>query len=194
MVRAPGRKGICTMIIARRLLLRAFAAAFIGFACLGWALAQSDPLPSWKEGAAKQAIIGFVAKVTDEGGADYVAPADRIATFDNDGTLWPSHPMYAQLAFAMDRIRELAPAHPEWKDRQPFKAVLEGDMDALEQADGAEASRLFLEQMIVHHEGAIEMAEDELEGGENPDALELASAIIEAQSTEIEEMQELLAR
>lgn len=70
----------------------------------------------------------------------------------------------------------------------------EGDMDALEQADGAEASRLFLEQMIVHHEGAIEMAEDELEGGENPDALELASAIIEAQSTEIEEMQELLAR
>ena len=66
--------------------------------------------------------------------------------------------------------------------------------DALEQADGAEASRLFLEQMIVHHEGAIEMAEDELEGGENPDALELANAIIEAQSTEIEEMQELLAR
>ena len=156
MVRAPGRKGICTMIIARRLLLRAFAAAFIGFACLGWALAQSDPLPSWKAGAAKQAIIGFVAKVTDEGGADYVAPADRIASFDNDGTLWPSHPMYAQLAFAMDRIRELAPAHPEWKDRQPFKAVLEGDMDAL--AKGGEAG---LMEIVAETHAGMSTAEFE---------------------------------
>ncbi|MEZ5864586.1 MAG: hypothetical protein R3D25_11180 [Geminicoccaceae bacterium] len=87
-----------------------------------------DPLPSWNDGATKEAITTFVEAVTTEGGPDYVAPADRIATFDNDGTLWPSHPMYAQLAFVIDRIEALAPQHPEWKNKQPFKAVLENDM------------------------------------------------------------------
>jgi phosphoglycolate phosphatase-like HAD superfamily hydrolase len=94
-------------------------------------LAADDPLPSWNDGAAKQALLEFVAAVTDEGGADYVAPADRIATFDNDGTLWVSHPIYTQAAFAIDRVGELAPRHPEWKDREPFKAVLTGDHEAM---------------------------------------------------------------
>jgi phosphoserine phosphatase len=89
---------------------------------------ESNALPSWNDGAAKQSIVDFVAKVTREGGPDYVAPAERIATFDNDGTLWAEQPMYFQLAFALDRVKALAPMHPEWKEKQPFKAVLEGDL------------------------------------------------------------------
>jgi hypothetical protein len=99
------------------------------------ALAQSAtsglPLPSWNDGATKQSILDFVAAVTREGSPDFIAPAERIATFDNDGTLWVEHPMYTQLAFALDRVKALAPQHPEWKDAQPFKAALEGDMRAL---------------------------------------------------------------
>jgi phosphoserine phosphatase len=95
------------------------------------AYAQNDPLPSWNDGPTKQAITSFVEKVTDKEGKDYVRPEDRIATFDNDGTLWVEQPMYTQLAFALDRVKALAPEHPEWKDQQPFKAVLEGDMKAL---------------------------------------------------------------
>jgi len=93
--------------------------------------AGTDVLPSWNDGPAKSAIIEFVQAVTDESGSRYVPPESRIATFDNDGTLWPSHPMYAQLAFAMDRIKALAPKHPEWKTKQPFKAVLDNDLEAL---------------------------------------------------------------
>jgi hypothetical protein len=95
------------------------------------ALAQTGALPSWNDGDTKQAILDFVAKVTDEGGADYVPPSERIATFDNDGTLWIEQPIYTQLAFAMDRVKALAPEHPEWNTTQPFKAVLEGDMKTL---------------------------------------------------------------
>jgi phosphoserine phosphatase len=90
--------------------------------------AQSDPLPSWNEGDAKRAIIEFVTRMTTAGGSDFVPPSERIATFDNDGTLWIEQPVYVQFAFALDRVRALAPLHPEWKDQQPFKAVLEGDM------------------------------------------------------------------
>ena len=90
-----------------------------------------DPLPSWNDGATKQAIVEFVARVTRQGGPDFVPPAERIATFDNDGTLWAEHPMYVQLAFALDRVKAMAPQHPEWKDKQPFKAALEGDMKTL---------------------------------------------------------------
>ncbi len=98
----------------------------------GGALAQeADPLPSWNEGAAKQAILNFVAAVTREDSPDFVPPPQRIATFDNDGTLWVEQPMYVQLAFAIDRVKALAPLHPEWKDKEPFKAVLEGDLKAL---------------------------------------------------------------
>jgi phosphoglycolate phosphatase-like HAD superfamily hydrolase len=89
--------------------------------------AQSDPLPSWNAGPAKQAIVAFVGRTTKPGSADFVPPAERIATFDNDGTLWCEQPIYVQLAFVLDRVKELAPKHPEWKDKQPFKAVLEWD-------------------------------------------------------------------
>jgi hypothetical protein len=88
-------------------------------------------LPSWNEGATKQSIMDFVAAVTREGSPDFVPPAERIATFDNDGTLWVEHPMYTQLAFGLDRVKTLAPQHPEWKEMQPFKAALEGDMETL---------------------------------------------------------------
>jgi hypothetical protein len=93
--------------------------------------AQTDPLPSWNEGASKQAIVEFVDRVTRQGGPDFVPPAERIATFDNDGTLWCEHPMYVQLVFALDRVKTMAPLHPEWKDKQPFQAALDGDMKTL---------------------------------------------------------------
>ena len=95
------------------------------------AATSANPLPSWNDGATKQSILDFVAAVTREGSPDFVPPAERIATFDNDGTLWVEHPMYTQLAFALDRVKALAPQHPEWKDTQPFKAALEGDARAL---------------------------------------------------------------
>jgi hypothetical protein len=96
---------------------------------LGVSVAQAqDPLPSWNEGPAKKAIVEFVAAVTDKGGKDYVKPAERIATFDNDGTLWVEYPIYTQVLFAFDRVKELAPQYPEWKTQQPFKALLAGDM------------------------------------------------------------------
>ena len=95
------------------------------------ALAQPAPLPSWNAGPVKQSITGFVERVTREGGPDFVPPAERIATFDNDGTLWAEQPMYFQLAFALDRVKAMAPANPEWATTQPFKAVLDNDLPAL---------------------------------------------------------------
>ena len=88
----------------------------------------SDPLPSWNAGKAKQAIIQFVEDVTHVGGAHYVQPAERIAAFDNDGTLWAEQPMYFQLLFALDRVKALAPQHPEWKTKEPFASLLKGDV------------------------------------------------------------------
>src|SRR5262245_49464918 len=82
--------------------------------------AQTDPLPSWNEGAAKKAIIDFVARVTKQGAPDFIAPVERIATFDNDGTLWCEQPMYVQMAFVLDRVKDLATKNPEWKNKQPF--------------------------------------------------------------------------
>jgi phosphoglycolate phosphatase-like HAD superfamily hydrolase len=95
------------------------------------AAAQSDPLPSWNDGAPKKAIVDFVARVTTQGGADFVPPEMRIATFDNDGTLWCEQPYYFQLAFAFDEAKAMAPKHPEWKTQQPFKALLSNDRQAL---------------------------------------------------------------
>jgi hypothetical protein len=86
-----------------------------------------DPLPSWNDGKAKQSILDFLARVTKEGSAQFVPPSERIATFDNDGTLWAEQPMYFQLQFAMDRVKELSPQHPEWREKEPFKSVLAGD-------------------------------------------------------------------
>jgi hypothetical protein len=89
-----------------------------------------DPLPSWNDGAAKKSIITFVDRVTTEGSPDFVPVAERIATFDNDGTLWSEQPMYFQAFFVFDRIKILAPQHPEWKDKEPFASVLRGDVEA----------------------------------------------------------------
>jgi hypothetical protein len=116
-------------------LFRALAGAILGVALgLGnfvQAFAQTDPLPSWNDTLTKQAVVGFVDRVTKAGGPDFVTPADRIATFDNDGTLWVEQPMYVQLAFALDRVKALASMHPEWKNTDPFQSVLNGDMKAL---------------------------------------------------------------
>ncbi len=87
----------------------------------------ADPLPSWNDGPAKQSIVAFVAKVTLEGGPDFVPPAERIAAFDNDGTLWAEQPMYFQFFFALDRVKALAPQHPEWGTQEPFASLLKGD-------------------------------------------------------------------
>jgi len=95
------------------------------------ALAQTDPLPSWNASAAKTAITEFVAKVTQEGAADFVRPEERVAVFDNDGTLWSEMPVYFQVQFALDRVKAMAPHHPEWKETEPFKSVLAGDLKAL---------------------------------------------------------------
>ncbi|WP_240472397.1 HAD family hydrolase [Haliea salexigens] len=92
---------------------------------------QHDPLPSWNDTAAKQAIVAFVTQVTQEGSEDYVPPAERIATFDNDGNLWAEQPAYFQLFFAADRIRALAPQHPEWQTEEPFAALLKGDLEVV---------------------------------------------------------------
>ena len=90
----------------------------------------ADPLPSWNEGAPRRPITDFVAKVTGQGSPAFVAAAERIAVFDNDGTLWSEQPMYFQAFFIFDRIKALAPAHPEWKDKEPFASVLRGDLKA----------------------------------------------------------------
>lgn len=90
----------------------------------------ADPLPSWNDGSAKRSIVQFVSRVTDPLAAEYVPPAERIATFDNDGTLWAEQPVYAQLLFALDRVKALAPQHPEWKDTEPFASLLQGDLKA----------------------------------------------------------------
>jgi len=110
---------------------RIFTVLTLGFVLLfgGLATAQTvDSLPSWNDGKAKQSIIAFVAKVTKAGTPDFVPSAERIATFDNDGTLWAEQPMYFQLLFALDRVKALAPQHPEWKDKEPFASLLKGDV------------------------------------------------------------------
>jgi haloacid dehalogenase-like hydrolase len=123
------------------LLLAASAAA---------ARAQAaDPLPSWNDGAAKKAITAFVALVTQADGADFVPVAERIAVFDNDGTLWAEQPLYFQIAFAIDRVKALAPSHPEWKEKEPFKSLLAGDVKAA-LAGGEKA---IVELMMATHAG-----------------------------------------
>lgn len=110
---------------------------------------ETDPLPSWNEGESKTAIIEFISKTTAKGGPDFVPVADRIACFDNDGTLWSEQPMYFQLAFAMDRIKAMAPEHPEWATTQPYQALLEGDMETV-MAGGEHA---LLEIVMTTHAG-----------------------------------------
>jgi hypothetical protein len=126
------------------------ATALVCAVALGMTVAQAaDALPSWNDGKTKQAIIEFVAKVAKEGSPDFVPPAERIAVFDNDGTLWSEQPMYFQLAFALDRVMALAPQHPEWKEKQPFKAVLEGDLRTV----FAGGEHALLELVMASHAG-----------------------------------------
>ena len=109
----------------------------------------NDPLPSWNDGPAKRAIIDFVARVTDEGGPDFVLPEQRIATFDNDGTLWVEQPMYTQIVFAFDRIKTGAADHPEWRTTEPFEAVLANDYQAV----FAEGEKAGVKLMMLGHAG-----------------------------------------
>ena len=95
---------------------------------LSLAAPASDPLPSWNDGATKNAIVSFVEKVTRQGSPDFVEEGQRIATFDNDGTLWAEKPVYFQLLYAIDQVKKMAPEHPEWKTQEPFASILKGDM------------------------------------------------------------------
>ncbi len=110
---------------------------------------QSDPLPSWNDGPSKYAVLAFVKDVTDKSSPKYVEPADRIATFDQDGTLWTEHPLYGQAQFALARLVEMAPKHPEWKTKEPFKSVLAGDRAAMAKFSEAD----WLQIIAVTHTG-----------------------------------------
>lgn len=129
------KRMVVMLIVLPRYAGRIVLAILLAFAASanpgGAAFAQSDPLPSWNDGATKQAILDFVVRVTQAGGPDHVTPAERIAVFDNDGTLWAEQPIYFQAAFALDRIKALAPQHSAWKQTQPFKGVIEGDAEAI---------------------------------------------------------------
>jgi hypothetical protein len=113
------------------------------------ARASIDPLPSWNDGATKRAIVSFVTTVTTEGSPDFVPVPERIATFDNDGTLWAEQPMYFQLAFVIDRVRAMAPEHPELKSTEPYKSVLAGDMKGL----SASGEKGILQLVAATHSG-----------------------------------------
>jgi phosphoglycolate phosphatase-like HAD superfamily hydrolase len=130
---------------------RSLAVSTMLFVTLAGRLAPAaeDPLPSWNECAAKKAMISFVEKVTKKGGVDFVAPELRIATFDNDGTLWCEQPMYFQELFAFDRIKETAEQHPEWKDKDPYKYVLDGNLKTL----AAQGEKSLLEIISATHTG-----------------------------------------
>lgn len=114
----------------------------------------ADPLPAWNAGETKQAILKFVKTVSTAGSSGYVPPAERIAVFDNDGTLWAEQPMYFQLFFAIDRVRQLAPQHPEWQAKQPFKAALEGDFKTI----FAGGEHALLELVMATHAGTTTAA------------------------------------
>jgi hypothetical protein len=132
----------------RRRILAAVLVLAAGLA-FGPALAQSDPLLSWNDGSAKEAIVSFVRATTTQGSPRFVPPAERIATFDNDGTLWAEQPMYVQLLFALDRVKALAPPHPEWRTKEPFASLLKGDVSkAL-----AGGEKAILEIVMVTHAG-----------------------------------------
>ncbi len=118
----------------------------------------TNPLPSWSDTENKKAIMQFVESVTDEDSPDYRPPSDRIAVFDNDGTLWSERPVYFQLYFALDRIRAMAAEHPEWKNEQPFKAVLEDDMQAIL----ASGEHGLLQLIMASHSGMTTTAFEEI--------------------------------
>ena len=132
---------------------RVARAALLGIAALALGIAPraraAEVLPGWNDGPAKARIVQFVESVTDPTSREFVPPAERIAVFDNDGTLWSEQPMYFQLAFILDRVKALAPQHPEWKTTEPFKSVLGGDMAAV----AASGERGLLQLMAATHAG-----------------------------------------
>ncbi len=143
--------------LSKKTVFLSFRVAFIAFLFIVFSqlnpavasAAKNNPLPSWNNVPAKQAIIDFVAAVTNPQGPDYVAPAERIAVFDNDGTLWSEKPVYFQLFFVLDRLKEMAPEHPEWKTTQPFKAALERDLSTLAKS----GEKGLLELVMATHSG-----------------------------------------
>jgi hypothetical protein len=138
-------------LLSRRRWLAAAALSGLLAACapMPGAVPTGDPLPSWNAGTNKQRIVDFVKAVGTEGGKDYVAPEERVAVFDNDGTLWLEYPMYTQVLFVFDRIRAMAPQHPEWKDKEPFKSVMAGDIKAAM----ASGERGLIEMLLVAQSG-----------------------------------------
>lgn len=120
------------------------------------ASSKTDPLPSWNDGAARESILQFVARVSQESSGEFVPPAERIAVFDNDGTLWAEQPMPFQMFFALDQVKLLAPQHPEWKDKEPFASLLKGDVKSA--LAGGETA--LMEIMMATHAG---MTTDEFE-------------------------------
>jgi phosphoserine phosphatase len=138
------------MEINRRDLIKGSAAAIaVGGLTLKSYPQQDTPLPSWNDGPAKASILAFVRDTTDKSGPRYVEPADRIATFDQDGTLWTEHPLYGQAAFALARVGEMAPTHPEWKTTEPFKTVIVRDYGAMNKFTEAD----WLQIVAVTHAG-----------------------------------------
>ena len=142
---------ISSIGISRRFVLSTLAVlpTLIGPLRPTTAAAQTEQLPSWNDGPVKTSITEFVARITTQGGSDFVPVDQRIAVFDNDGTLWCELPMYTQLSFALDRVKAMAPLHPEWKTRQPFQAVLAGDIKAL----AASGEKGLMELIAVTHAG-----------------------------------------
>jgi phosphoglycolate phosphatase-like HAD superfamily hydrolase len=133
------------MYMKRELILVMVIALVSGFIQAN----DMNPMPSWNDGPAREAIIKFVSSVTDKNSKDYVSPEKRIATFDNDGALWVEYPVYTQILFAVDRVKKLAPKHPEWKTKQPFKALLEGDMKTA----AASGTKGIMEIILATHSG-----------------------------------------
>ncbi len=134
---------------ARSLLFFLSALTIAMLICSGSIAAETDPLPSWNDGKTKQSIIQFVKDVTDKEGPHYVAPEARVATFDNDGTLWSEQPLYFQFFFALDRVKSMAPEHPEWETTEPYASLLKGDVGSA--LAGGEKS--ILEIVMATHAG-----------------------------------------
>lgn len=128
---------------------RLAVACLVGALACAQAMAAQEPLPSWNDSDAKRGIEDFVKKVTTSGSPDFVAPAQRIAVFDNDGTLWAEQPVYFQMFFALDQVKALSPQHPEWKTTEPFKSALAGDMKGL----AAQGEKGMLQIVAVTHAG-----------------------------------------
>ena len=133
----------------RTFLARLLVLGLLSFTSFEARAADRDPLPSWNDGPTKQSILDFVTAVTKEGGPDYVEPAERVATFDNDGTLWIEQPIYNQFIFAIDRVKATSNKRPEWKTQEPFASILKGDLKAL----AASGEKGMLEIVAATHSG-----------------------------------------